>query len=84
MKKSLFSMMLAVMMVFSLIPVTSYAAGATSGQTSVSYTVSSSYEINIPASINLNNNLNLTIAASTMNTNYGFPITDSLKKARPK
>ena len=71
MKKKLFSLLLAVTLICGSIPVTTYAAGATSGQTSVTYTVSSSYQINIPASINLNDNVNLTVTASTMNTNWG-------------
>lgn len=48
-----------------------FDAPAIDGETVVSYTVNTSYIINIPASVNINENPNLEITASSMNTNYG-------------
>ncbi|MFU0800782.1 MAG: hypothetical protein GX207_02215 [Peptococcaceae bacterium] len=71
MKKRLISLLMVGIMLFSLMPTTAFAQGATSGETLVTYTVNASYEINIPASINLNETYNLVITASVMNTNWG-------------
>jgi len=71
MNKRFFSLLLVVFMLCSIIPAMAYAEDGTSGQTAVTYTVGANYEINIPASINLNENPYLTITASAMNTSYG-------------
>lgn len=71
MRKKLFALLLAVVMLCGVMPATAFAAGDTSGQTVMSYTVFASYEINIPASIILNDMPNLTVTASSMNTSYG-------------
>lgn len=82
MKKRIFSLLLAATMLCGVMPITALAANDTNGQTSVSYTVGASYEINIPASINLNENPNLTITASTMNTNWGQRVSVLIDGAR--
>lgn len=73
MKKRLFSLLLAAAILCGTMPSTAFAFDevATNGETVVNYTVSASYVINIPASINLNENPNLEITASSMNTNWG-------------
>lgn len=81
-KKRLFSLLLAAVMVLSLTPATAFAASGVSGETVVSYTVGSSYEINIPASINLNNYEALTITASSMNTSWGQRVSVFIDGAR--
>jgi len=70
MKKRILTLLLAIVILCSMMPSAAFAAGATSGQTTVSYTVSANYIINIPASINLNENPNLEITASAMNMEW--------------
>ena len=71
MKKRLLSLLMVGVMLCSLMPTSVFAQGATSGETLVTYTVNASYEINIPASVNLNETNDLVITASVMNTNWG-------------
>ncbi len=75
MKKRFFTLLAVAVMLCTMLPTASYAneygEPVTSGETAVSYTVSANYVINIPASINLNENPNLTVTASSMNTSYG-------------
>ncbi|MFZ3130162.1 MAG: hypothetical protein WA125_03430 [Desulfosporosinus sp.] len=71
MNKRFFFLLLTAVMLCGMMPATAFAADETSGQTTITYTVSANYEINIPASINLNEDPYLKITASNMNTNYG-------------
>lgn len=82
MNKRIYSLLLAVVMLCGMMPAAAYAEDGTSGQTTVTYTVSANYEINIPASINLNESPYLTITASAMNTNYGQRVSVKIDGAR--
>lgn len=82
MNKKTYSLLLLVVMLCSIIPAVAYAEDGTSGQTAVTYTVSANYEINIPASINLNEDPNLKITASSMNTNYGQRVSVKIDGAK--
>lgn len=71
MKKKIFTLLLVFIILCFTMTSTAFAENMTSWETSVSYTVNSSYVINIPASVNLNETPYLTITASSMNTKWG-------------
>lgn len=81
-KKRVFSMLLAAVMVLSLMPATAFATSGSSAETVFSYTIGASYEINIPAKINLSNYESLTITASSMNTSWGQRVSVFIDGAR--
>ena len=74
MKRNALSFILAAVMLFCALPMTAYAANETEATTIVSYTKAApaddvpavSYEVNIPASISLNDSQYLYISASNV------------------
>lgn len=67
MKKRLFSILLAATLVLAIVPMEAMAANETSASMAVSYTYTSEYIVNIPASISINDNSIVTFSADKMN-----------------
>lgn len=71
MKKLVILLAVSAALFIAAFPTTAFAESQSNGRTEVSYTVGSSYSVNIPASINLNENPYLTITATSMNISFG-------------
>lgn len=80
MKKRLFSILLAATLVFSAIPIEVFAANDST--MSVSYTYSSQYVINIPASISINDSEIVEITASGVSIGPGKTLAVFLDNSR--
>lgn len=76
MKKRLFILLIAIVLMVQLIPTTALAANETSASTKVYYTYSkeNSYEIEIPAEINLNSLPVLYIRANSVTLEDGYTL----------
>lgn len=79
MKRKLLSLALAAVMFCGFLPTSAFAApvpayvheGESTASTEVTYTIGANYEIVIPSSINLNEGIDMTITATSMNIAYG-------------
>jgi hypothetical protein len=72
MKRTLLSIILTVIIFVAAIPMNAMAMEQPSnGETSITYTAGASWIINIPTSVNLNNDPRLNITAKDINLSYG-------------
>lgn len=71
MKKRLLSIVLAAVLICGAVPLNAFAANEGSGTMAVSYTYSSEYTINIPATISINDSETAEITATGVNIGTG-------------
>lgn len=83
MKKRLFILLMAMVLMVQLIPTTALAANETSASTKVYYTYSkeNNYEIEIPAEININSSSLLYIRANSVTLEDGYSLQVSVNSA---
>jgi len=74
MKKRILSILLATILVCGIAPTEAFAANETSGSMAVSYTYSSSYTINIPSSVSINDSGIATFSANEVSIGSGKKI----------